>query len=109
VTPFLLRFLLVGFIAACCSSCNTQSPIFTPPKNDPAYHCRDLQGNVLVDSTWCYPTTGTHDCCDIGGTCLRNDPNGCEYPPVDNNYPDTYVAAKRRFGPRRPESPGVTP
>ncbi len=113
VLAILTIILIVVFpmimIAIVALSCNSQSPVFTPAKNDPNYHCRDDDGNVLVDSTWCYPSTGTHDCCDIGGTCLKNDPKGCEYPAVDNNYPGTYAAAKKRIGPRRPENPGAAP
>jgi hypothetical protein len=105
---FIVVFPMI-MIVIVALSCNSQSPVFTPADNDPAYHCRDKNGHVLVDSTWCYPVDQTHTCCDIQGTCLQNDPTGCEYPPVDNNYPDTYVSAKRRIGKRMPDNSGVTP
>lgn len=112
VLAILTIILIIVFpmimIAIIALSCNSQSPALTPAKNDPNYHCRDDNGNVLVDSTWCYPFDGSHTCCDIGGTCLKNDPNGCEYPEVVNTRTDTY-SARRRIGPRRSENPGAAP
>lgn len=107
LTVVVLPIALLVMAGGSCG-CNSQSPVFTPAKDDPRWHCRDLEGNVLVDSTWCYPTTGTHDCCDIGGTCLRNDPKSCEYPAVVAPNGDLF-SAKRRIGPRRPENPGAAP
>jgi hypothetical protein len=68
---FALSFAILVF-----GACNTQSPIFTPAPNDPAYHCHAADGSARVDAVWCFPVDGTRTCCPANNACV---PDGCEF------------------------------
>lgn len=79
-----LVFALAGAgVGACLVACHTDSPIFTPPKDDPAYHCHRQDGSVNPNATWCFPVDGTHTCCPMSYSCeppmINTTVPGCEY------------------------------
>jgi hypothetical protein len=76
-----LGISLIAIAILSIVSCNGQSRVLTPDKNDPAYHCHDKDtGEVIADAVWCYPVDGTHECCPVYSECstLNGVPN-CPY------------------------------
>lgn len=100
-----LGLALLALISLALASCNTQSRVFTPDPKDPAYHCHEKSGAVIVDATWCFPVDGTHTCCYDNGTCIKPDPDGmsrgCAYPSISHEY------GARPLGSRMSEQPAL--
>lgn len=79
------------FVVICC---NTQSPVFTPKPNDPAYPCHLKDGTTVPDGVVCGYVSGVASCCRVNFSC-QPPPFFCEFEGDPNWNTDTFGARKR--------------